>query len=82
MDSEGNYASFSSIGPSSDGRIKPDVMAKGASAAVIDQNNNVTTASGTSFSSPIMAGAVASLWQSRPEKTNAEIMQIIDADKK
>ncbi len=77
VDSDGNYASFSSIGPSSDGRVKPDVMAKGASSAVIDQNNNITTSSGTSFSSPIMAGAIASLWQAAPEKTNLEIMQIV-----
>lgn len=77
VNSEGEYVSFSSIGPSSDGRVKPDVMAKGASSAVIDQNNNITTSSGTSFSSPIMAGAVASLWQASPEKTNAEIMEIV-----
>lgn len=77
VDSDGNYVSFSSIGPSSDGRVKPDVMAKGASSAVIDQNNNITTSSGTSFSSPIMAGAAASLWQSFPERTNAQVMQVI-----
>ena len=77
VDSNGNYASFSSFGPNSAGVIKPDVMAKGASAAVIDQNGNVTTNSGTSFSSPIMAGVVASLWERRPETTNEELMQII-----
>lgn len=77
VDSEGNYVGFSSIGPSSDGRVKPDVMAKGASSAVLDQNNNITTSSGTSFSSPIMAGAVASLWQAFPERTNAQVMQAV-----
>lgn len=77
VDSEGNYASFSSIGPSSDGRVKPDVMAKGANAAVIRSNGTITTSNGTSFSSPIMAGAVASIWQAKPELTNAELMQFI-----
>jgi len=77
VDSNGNLAGFSSIGPTVDGRIKPDVMAKGASAAVVDQFGNVTTNSGTSFSSPIMAGAVASLWQSRPESPNYQIMQLV-----
>ena len=77
VDSDGNYASFSSIGPSSDGRVKPDVMAKGASSAVLDQNNNITTSSGTSFSSPIMAGAVASLWQSFPQRTNEQVMEVV-----
>jgi hypothetical protein len=77
VDSDGNYASFSSRGPTVDGRIKPDVMAQGASAAVVSENGNVTTNSGTSFSSPIMAGAVASLWQSRPGTPNGQLMQII-----
>ncbi|WP_299767733.1 S8 family serine peptidase [uncultured Dokdonia sp.] len=77
VDSNGNYVSFSSIGPSSDGRVKPDVMAKGQNSAVITANGNVDTSSGTSFSSPIMAGAVTSLWQAFPERTNAEIMQFV-----
>ena len=77
VDSNGNYASFSSIGPSSDGRVKPDVMAKGQGSAVITTNGNISTSNGTSFSSPIMAGAVTSLWQAFPERTNAEIMQFV-----
>ena len=77
VNSAGEYASFSSIGPTVDGRIKPDIMAKGSQAAVINGNGNLDFSSGTSFSSPIAAGAVASLWQFRPETTNAELMQII-----
>ncbi len=77
VDSNENYASFSSYGPTFDGRIKPDVMAQGQSAAVIDQNGNVDFNNGTSFSSPIIAGAIASLWQSKPEATNVQIMQIV-----
>lgn len=77
VDENGDYASFSSIGPSSDGRVKPDVMAKGEAAAVIRADGSITTSNGTSFSSPIMAGAVASIWQSFPQKTNAEMMQLI-----
>jgi subtilisin family serine protease len=77
VDSNGNYASFSSIGPTVDGRIKPDVMAQGAGSAVIDQNGNITTNSGTSFSSPIMAGVIACLWQSRPQMRNYQVMQVV-----
>ena len=77
VDSDGDYVSFSSIGPTVDGRIKPDVMAQGREAAVVNSNGNVTTSNGTSFSSPIMAGAVASLWQARPEVSNGQIMQVI-----
>jgi subtilisin family serine protease len=75
--SNGSYASFSSIGPTVDGRIKPDVMAQGQNSAVINTSGNVDFNSGTSFSSPIMAGAVACLWQSRPEVPNGLIMQVI-----
>ena len=70
-------ASSSSIGPSYDGRIKPDVMAQGVSATVSDANGNIVTANGTSFSCPIMAGMAASLWQAFPNKTNKEIRQMI-----
>ncbi|OAB81507.1 S8 family serine peptidase [Cochleicola gelatinilyticus] len=77
VNSEEIKSGFSSIGPTVDGRIKPDVMAQGSSAAVVSENGQVETNSGTSFSSPIMAGAVASLWQASPELTNMQIMQIV-----
>jgi serine protease AprX len=70
---------FSSIGPSFDGRQKPDVMALGASATVATQTGAISTSSGTSFSCPIMAGAVASLWSAFPNKTNTEIVQLVKA---
>jgi serine protease AprX len=77
VDSNGNYVSFSSRGPTVDGRIKPDVMAQGQSSAVISQNGNVDFSSGTSFSSPILAGAITCLWQSKPEAKNFEVMQVV-----
>ena len=63
VDVFGIRAAFSSQGPSADGRIKPDVAARGLGAAVMNSNGQVATSSGTSFSSPIMAGAMASLVQ-------------------
>jgi hypothetical protein len=68
---------FSSIGPSFDGRVKPDIMAQGQSAVLSDPSGNIVTANGTSFSSPIMAGMVACLWQAFPNKTNLEIKDLI-----
>jgi hypothetical protein len=70
-------ASSSSIGPSYDGRIKPDIMAQGVASVVSDPNGNIGTANGTSFSCPIMAGMAASLWQAFPTKTNKQIRQMI-----
>ncbi len=77
VNSDGSYASFSSYGPTADGRIKPDVMAQGSGSAVIETNGNVGSSSGTSFSSPIMAGVIACLWESRPEVPNGHLMQVV-----
>ena len=75
----GKISYFSSIGPSADGRIKPDVMAQGSFIWVLGRNDNVTFSFGTSFSAPLLAGAVACLWQANPEFNN---MEIIDAVQK
>ncbi len=73
----GDRASFSSIGPTYDGRIKPDVMGMGQQTALANGNNFFTTGSGTSFSSPVIAGMSACLWQARPGFTNFEIKHAI-----
>lgn len=70
-------AIFSSIGPSFDGRVKPEVMAQGQAAVVSNELGAIGTASGTSFSSPILAGMVACLWQAFPDKTSKEIRDLI-----
>ncbi len=74
---EGIRAGFSSIGPTYDGRIKPDVMAMGQNTALANGNNNFTYGSGTSFSSPVMAGMSACLWQAHPYFSNFEIKDAI-----
>jgi hypothetical protein len=80
VDGGGNFASFSSNGPTYDGRIKPNVVAQGSGSAIIDPGNgSVTFGSGTSFSSPITAGMVACLWQANPNKRNTEIMEAIES---
>ena len=71
------YGTFSSIGPSSDGRVKPDVMAQGQAAVIANVSGNVVTGSGTSFAGPIMAGAVASFWQAVPSLTNIQVINFI-----
>lgn len=68
---------FSSIGPSADGRVKPDVMSMGGGSTVVDGTGEVTTANGTSFATPILTGMVACLWQAHPTMTAMEIMNIV-----
>lgn len=77
VDASGNYAFFSSQGPSFDGRVKPDVVAQGVQSVLSEADGTISTANGTSFSAPILAGMVASLWQALPNKSNAEIVELI-----
>jgi hypothetical protein len=75
--SDRSVASFSSFGPTSDGRIKPDVSSMGQQAYILGLMGNTQTGNGTSFASPILCGAVACLWQKYPNKTNFEIMDAV-----
>ncbi len=71
------YATFSSIGPTFDQRIKPDVMAQGQGAVVSSVTGTIGVANGTSFSGPIMAGAIASFWQAIPWATNQQVLDFV-----
>jgi len=71
------YALFSSIGPSFDGRVKPDVMAKGAETTVSNTDGTIVTANGTSFSCPVMAGMIASFWQAIPWASNQQVLDFV-----
>ncbi len=75
VDSVGSSASFSSDGPTADGRVKPEVLALGVSAATVSSSSNTTyvTADGTSFSTPLVASAAALLVQAHPNWTVAQI---------
>jgi len=70
-------SSFSSIGPSADGRVKPDVVALGSGTAVIKANGAISSNSGTSFASPLVASLVAGVWQAYPELTASEVYEAI-----
>ena len=79
VDANGNRAYFSSVGPTYDGRIKPDVMAMGQDTYVASGYGSwypYYNGSGTSFATPVLAGAVACLRQARPY---ASVQEICDA---
>lgn len=75
----GIKAGFSSWGITTDNRIKPDVAALGQSTSVIRYTGSVATSNGTSFSTPLITGAIACLWQNNPNLTAPEIIKIVKA---
>ena len=83
VDANGVIASFSSYGPSADGRIKPDVCAVGKNAWLFSPFGFATYGSGTSFATPLLAGLAACLWSALPAENAMQIRERIirSADK-
>lgn len=73
----GIIAPFSSLGPTSDGRIKPDVCAVGWGTYMYLPNGMLTQGNGTSLSSPVVAGLSACLWQANRQATNMQLFEAI-----
>ena len=70
-------APFSSVGPTQDGRIKPDVMAIGSPAYLISGRGALVQDMGTSFAAPLICGMMACLWQALPHLTALQLMQLV-----
>jgi len=79
VDKQDDYWYKSSFGPTADGRIKPDVCAQGVGVrhASYFNDENFTIGSGTSFASPLVAGAIGLLVEAFPEITPAEVREAI-----
>ena len=70
------FADFSSQGPTADGRFKPEVMSVGK-GTYLQHNNATGFGNGTSFSTPIITGLAACLWQANKNASSYEIMDAI-----
>lgn len=70
---------FSSVGPTADGRIKPDLCALGQDAAIVDPSGSVLLGNGTSFASPILASLAAGFWQAHPHLSAQEVIGFLKA---
>lgn len=73
------HANFSGYGPAADGRVKPEVCTQGRDATYLNPDGSIRQGNGTSFSSPILAGAAAALWSAHPTRSSAEIRGAIIA---
>ncbi len=78
VDSEGKLAAFSSRGPSSDGRVKPDVCAVGEGSCIVNPSDgSIQYGNGTSFACPLIAGMAACVWSALPDLDAMEIRRRI-----
>lgn len=79
VDLNGVIAASSSYGPSYDGRIKPEVVARGVSDsyAVSSTNTTYSTGSGTSFATPLVAGVACMLLSAHPDWTNMDVREAL-----
>lgn len=74
---DGTKASFSSFGPTSDGRIKPEIVAQGTSDYHAVSGGGYSFGSGTSYSCPIAAGIGGMVLSAFPYLTNEQVRQIL-----
>jgi subtilisin family serine protease len=77
VDQSGAKASFSAVGPTADGRIKPDVAAFGVGVIATNDGSNFNTVSGTSFSAPLVAGMAAGFWSIDTTMTNIQLRKYL-----
>ena len=78
VNKDGVAAPFTSLGPASDGDVKPNVSAVGWNTIIQRSNGTIGTGNGTSYSSPVMAGAAACLWQANPHASAFQVKQAIE----
>lgn len=77
VNASGVRSSFSSLGPTADGRIKPEVVALGSGTALIRRTGGISTGSGTSYAAPLVASLVSGALQRYPDITRAELIEAL-----
>ncbi|PTN08514.1 S8 family serine peptidase [Mangrovibacterium marinum] len=78
VDRKGEWASFSSLGPATDGDVKPNVSALGVQTVLVTPDGTIGRRNGTSFASPLVAGLAACLWQANPDVTARQLKTAIE----
>lgn len=74
----GSRSNFSSYGPTNGSMVKPNVVAIGSNTTILNNHGTIGTTNGTSFSSPVIAGLAACLWQAFPELKSWEVKSLIE----
>ena len=79
VDRTGEIASFSSRGPTADGRIKPDFTAMGVGVRSVTNPAGYASYNGTSYAAPIVAGVCALLLELHPDWSPMEMRDTLRA---
>ena len=74
---DSTLASFSSRGPTADGRYKPDVVVQGNNVLAAWKNDKYARLGGTSFASPQVTGVVAQMLQVNPDLSPIQIRTLL-----
>ncbi len=77
VNAQRTLASFSSIGPSPDGRVKPDVCAMGVGTVYSNSGTQLRAGNGTSYAAPLITGFLASLKQQFPHLTALQLREAL-----
>jgi subtilisin family serine protease len=77
VDKNNRIVPFSSVGPTADGRVKPEIYALGKDVVTLNGDGKLILLSGTSFATPIITGFCACLWQAFPELTNWQMIYLL-----
>ena len=78
VDLNGTHASFSGYHPPGLNDVKPNIVAMGRQTVYAASDSTISRGNGTSFSSPIIAGMAATLWQAFPTATSMDIFNAIE----
>ncbi|MGE0018283.1 MAG: S8 family serine peptidase [Draconibacterium sp.] len=70
-------ANFTSRGPAFGGAVKPNISGMGV-MVYMQVGVDLGYSNGTSFSSPLVAGAAASLWSAFPDASALQIKQVLE----
>ncbi|WP_128544959.1 S8 family serine peptidase [Larkinella soli] len=77
VDNQGFRAPFSSLGPSADGRVKPDLVAMGLGTTLGVAGGSISTGNGTSYSAPLVAALATGFWQANPRLTAQQVIECL-----
>lgn len=77
VDRFGTYAGFSSLGPTADKRVKPDLVAQGKGTALLSVEGRVYEGNGTSYACPLVAGVAAQLMEAVPGTPSQKLKEIM-----